>query len=323
MSDAIKEVAVELSVIIVNWNSGELLRRCVRCLADNPPALAYEVVVVDNASRDDSLAWLRSDEPRRLLGSAPLRLIENAENRGFGAANNQAIGESRAPLIFLLNSDADVTSGAIDTLVATLRMDARNGACGPRLLNTDGTLQQSVWRNPPSAWSIVLTGTGAWRLLPRRVRGELLLGQHWAHDRRRRVDMLSGAAMLVRREVVEEVGGFDERFHMYGEDNEWCLRIVRAGWRLIFEPASVVFHHGGQSVAKRWSDAEKLRVKLDAWCFYQKRCLSKRQLVANLTASYLSATFQRACRRVIGRRLEEVEVAADVYREQLKQALRS
>ena len=315
-------MAPELSVIIVNWNGGELLRRCLHRLAASPPSLPYEVVVVDNASRDDSLAWLRSAEPRALLNGAPLRLIENAENRGFGAANNQAIAETGAPLLFLLNSDADVTPGAVDALVATIRSEARNGAVGPRLLNSDGSLQQSAWRNPPTAWEILLTGTGAWRLLPRRLRGELLLGRFWDHDRRRAVQMLSGAAMLVRREVVDEVGGFDERFHMYGEDDEWCLRMARAGWRLVFEPAAVVFHHGGQSVAKRWGDAEKVRVKLEAAYLYQKTCLPRRRVVANIAASYLTASLQRGARRVFGRRRAEIEIAAQVYREQLKQALR-
>jgi GT2 family glycosyltransferase len=316
-------MTAELSVIIVNWNGGETLRRCVRCLAANPPGVAYEVVAVDNASQDDSLAWLRSDEPCALLGDVPLQLIENAENRGFGAATNQAIAVSRAPLLLLLNPDADVTPGAIDALIATLKSDTSNGACGARLLNSDGTLQHSVWRNPPTPLVNLLTGTGAWRLLPRRARGELLLGLYWAHDRRRRVDMLSGAVILVRREVFEEVGGFDERFHMYCEDNEWCLRVARSRWHLVFEPAAVVVHHGGQSTAQRWNRVEKLRVQLDAEYLYQKLSLSKRHLIANVAASYFAMSFQRACRRLFGHRLEDVEIEAEVYRKQLKRALRS
>jgi GT2 family glycosyltransferase len=315
-------VEPELSFIIVNWNGGELLRRCLRCLAANPPTPDYEVIVVDNASRDDSLAWLRSGDPRSLLASAPLRLVENRENRGFGAANNQAMALSRAPFLFLLNSDADLTPGAADALLATLKSETSAGVVGPRLLNGDGSLQQSAWRNPPTVWEILLTGTGAWRLLPRRLRGELLLGGHWAHDRRRRVQMLSGAAMLVRREVLDEVGGFDERFHMYGEDDEWCLRIRRAGWHLVFEPSAVVVHHGGQSSAKRWDDAEKLRVKLESEYLYQRTCLPRRRVIANLAASYLTTSIKRACRRAFGRRLAEIEIAAQVYREQLGRSLR-
>ena len=107
-------------------------------------------------------------------------------------------------------------------MIACLNSDERIGACGPRLLNTDGSLQHSVWRNPPTAWEIIVNGVGLWRLIPRSLRGSLLLGGHWDHATRRSVPMLFGAAILARRKMIDEVGGLDERFHMYGEDYEWC-----------------------------------------------------------------------------------------------------
>jgi GT2 family glycosyltransferase len=315
-------MGVELSVIIVNWNGGELLRRCIRCLVENPPSVTYEIILVDNASTDESIAWLRSGEARALLGATPLVIIENEDNRGFAKANNQAIAVSRAPFVFLLNSDADVTPGAVDALLATLRSDARIGAVGPRLHNTDGTLQHSVWRNPPTVREIVLSGSGAWRLLPKRWRGELLLGGHWEHDRRRDVTMLFGAAILARREMIDAVGGLDERFHMYSEDVEWCLRIVRGGWRLVFEPSSVVVHHGGQSALRRWTSAEKRRVQLDTFFRFQQYALPRRQVVANQLASYLVACGQKMWRLLHGRPTEDVQVMLDAHRENLKRAMR-
>ncbi|MFL6209368.1 MAG: glycosyltransferase family 2 protein [Pyrinomonadaceae bacterium] len=311
-----------VSIIIVNWNGGELLRKCVRSIAQAPPGVAYDIVVVDNASADDSVSWLRSAEIAALLPGVTLHVIENAENVGFSRANNQAIAYSHAPLLFLLNPDTEVKPGAIDTLVATLRADAHIGATGPRLLNTDGTLQHSVWRNPPTPWEIVVTGVGLWRLLPRRLRGRLLLGGHWDHATQRAVPMLFGAAILARREMIDAVGGLDERFHMYGEDNEWCLRITRAGWLLVFEPAAEVVHHGGQFSLQRWSSREKLRVQLNSFFDFQRRCLSRSHVLANLIAGCLVMAAQRLWRGLRRRPTEEVAIVLEMYWADLKRALR-
>ena len=158
--------------------------------------------------------------------------------------------------------------------------------------------------------------------MPRRLGGELLLAEHWAHDRRRDVPMLSGAAILARREMVEEVGGFDERFHMYGEDNEWCLRMARAGWRLVFEPRAVVMHHGGQSSRSRWTDLEKQGVQLDAFFRFQSYCLSRRRAVSNLLATSTLLAMQRAWRFLRGRPAEDVELTLRLYLRNLKSTLR-
>ncbi|MBC8032335.1 MAG: glycosyltransferase family 2 protein [Pyrinomonadaceae bacterium] len=311
----------ELSVIIVNWNGGELLRQCLRSLAQYPPSLAYEVIVVDNGSTDESLKWLESPEPGALFGETPFRIIKNADNHGFAKANNQAIAASDSPMVFLLNSDADVTAGAIDTLIATLRSEPRIGAVGPRLLNTDGTLQHSVWRNPPTVREILLNGLGVWRLLPKYVRGELLLGGHWDHDRKREVPMLFGAAVLARRAMIDEVGALDERFHMYSEDIEWCLRIVRGGWSLMFDPAAVVRHHGGQSALKRWTSSEKRRLQLDTYFQFQQYALPRRQVIANQLANYLVACGQKAWRLLRGSPTADIQVVLDAHRDHLKRAL--
>jgi GT2 family glycosyltransferase len=308
-------MAVELAIIIVNWNGGELLRRAVESVLAAPPRMSYEIIVVDNASTDDSLDWLRT------CGLAQLRLIENTENVGFGRANNQGFAATDAPLLFLLNNDAEVHAGAIDTLVATIKSDARIGMCGPRLINPDGSLQTSVWRNPVTGWELLVTSFGLARLLPRRLRGELLLADYWAHNRRRRVNMLKGAALLVKRELVDAIGGFDERFHMYGEDNEWCLRTVRAGWWVLFEPAAVVLHHGGQSTSKRWTSAEDLQVRFDSYFNFQRHCLSWRQaLTIELSWCFLLPC-QRVFRKLRGRAADDVKLAWQVHSRELKRLL--
>jgi N-acetylglucosaminyl-diphospho-decaprenol L-rhamnosyltransferase len=317
-------VTADLSVIVVNWNAGDLLRRCIASIVAAAPAIGYEIIVVDNASSDQSLARLRGDAAANLLlADGRLRIVENAENRGFGRANNQAFALSRSAFVLLLNPDAVMVPGAMESLIAPLRADPRIAACGPRLVNADGSLQISVWRNPPTAWEIVLSNLKLYRLLPERIRGDLLLGPHWRHDRRRRVRMLSAAALMVRRETIDEVGGFDERFHMYGEDNEWCLRIARAGWLLLFEPAVVVRHDDARSAVKRWSTLEKRRVQLEASYLFQRVSMPRWQLVANQLASYLTAAMQRYWRQVRGEDASEMTVVMRVHGRHLRDALRA
>lgn len=315
-------MAAELSIIIVNWNGGELLRSCLKSVALAPPSVSYDIVVVDNASTDESVAWLRSAEVSTVLPGIDVHVIENADNAGFAQANNQALAYSRAPLLFLLNPDTEVRPGAFDTLIACLNSDARIGACGPRLLNTDGSLQHSVWRNPPTAWEIVVSGVGLWRLIPRGLRGRLLLGGHWDHASRRTVPLLFGAAILARRAMLDEVGGLDERFHMYGEDNEWCLRITRAGWLLMFEPAAAVTHHGGQFSLQRWTSMEKLRVQLDAGFQFNRYCLTRRQNMANVAATCFVSFVQKSWYKLRGRPAEVAEIIWEVHLAELKRMLR-
>jgi N-acetylglucosaminyl-diphospho-decaprenol L-rhamnosyltransferase len=315
-------MTIELSIIMVNWNGGELLRKCLKSIAETPPSLPYDIVLVDNASSDESVAWLRSAEVAALLPGIALHVIENKDNAGFSRANNQAIAFSQAPLLFLLNPDTEVTAGAIDALVACLKSDGRIGACGPRLLNTDGSLQHSVWRNPPTAWEIVVSGVGIWRLIPRHLRGELLLGGHWDHATRRPVPMLFGAAVLARRTMIDQVGGLDERFHMYGEDDEWCLRITRAGWLLIFEPAASIVHHGGQFSLLRWDSSEKLRVKLNSSFDFQRRCLSRRQVMANLLAGSAVMMTQRLWRKLRRLPADDVKITQEMFWLELKRVLK-
>ena len=312
----------ELSIIIVNWNGGELLRKCLQSILANPPAISYEIILVDNASTDGSVGLVRDDERiNQLIAADKLRIVENVANNGFGQANNQAFELSRAPLIFLLNPDTEVTAGAVDTLIATVTSGPKVGACGPRILNTDGSIQVSVWRNPPAAWEILLSQMKIYLLLPSRLRGELLLGGHWQHNRRRPVPMLSGAAILFKREVIDEVGGFDERFHMYGEDNEWCFRVNRAGWQLIFEPAAVIVHHGASSSRQRWTNLEKVRVQMEASFAFQKQALGRLALVTNQFANYFVTVLQHSWRKIRRIPAPELELARRIHWQHLKESL--
>lgn len=312
----------DLSIIIVNWNGGSLLTRCIETVISSAPKVTYEIVIVDNASTDDSLAKLRASAVAApMIGREQIRIIGNSENRGFGAANNQAFALTDSPLVFLLNLDTEVPPGTIDTLIQRLTSDSKIGACGPKMLNADGSLQTSVFFNPPCVWHTILSQLWLYRLLPRRIRGELLLGWHWSHDRERSVPMLGGAAILAKREMIEEVGGFNESYHMYSEDNEWCWRITQANWRLMFVPEAILLHHGAQSSGKRWTPADQIRVRLSAGFNFEHQVLPRWRLAANQLANYIVVNVQIAGRKLLRVQHPELQVIKEMHRKHLMRAL--
>jgi len=314
----------ELSIIIVNWNGGNLLRRCVETIVSSQPAASYEVVIIDNASADDSLDQLHTSALLApLFANQQLRVFNNSENRGFGAANNQGFALTDSPFLFLLNLDTEVRPGTIDTLLRTIKSDPRIGVCGPKILNTDGSLQISAFFNPPRVWHTILSQLKLYQLLPPRIRGELLLGRHWDHDRLRSVPMLSGAAMLARREMIDEVGGFNEKFHMYSEDTEWCWRITQANWKLMFVPDAVLLHHGAESSKKRWSSQERLKVRLEAGYNFEHTVLPRWRVTANQLTNYVIVCTQIAGRKLIGASAPELYWVREIHREHLKRSLKN
>ena len=309
-------VPSELAIIVVNWNGGDLLKSCLASVAQFPPQCSYELVVVDNASTDGSREWLTSQGSR-------VRLIANDENLGFGKANNQAFGATAAPYLFLLNSDAELMAGTLDTLLETLKSDKTLGVVGPRLQNADGSLQASVWPNPTTPFETLANAFRLYKLMPKNLRAERLLGYHWDHSHRRTANLLSGAALMVKREVIQDVGGFEERFDMYGEDTEWCLRIVRGGWKLVFEPAAKVIHHGGASSAKRWTDLEKRRAEYLAFFCFQRMALTKRLMIGNLLSGWFASSAQLCWRFIRRQPREEPRMVAQLYRNELRDVLRN
>jgi GT2 family glycosyltransferase len=202
-----------------------------------------------------------------------------------------------------------------------LTSDPRIGACGPKMLNADGTTQTSVYFNPPRVWHTILSQLWLYRLLPRKLRGELLLGWHWSHDRERSVPMLGGAAILAKREMIEQVGGFNERFHMYAEDNEWCWRIRQHNWRLMFVPEAILLHYGAQSSGKRWTPADQIRVRLSAGFNFERQVLPRWRLAANQLANCAVVSVQLAGRKLLRIQHPELQVIMEMHREHLRRAL--
>jgi N-acetylglucosaminyl-diphospho-decaprenol L-rhamnosyltransferase len=231
--------AVDLSVVIVNWNVRDLLRTCLRSvLAEARPDFTVEAIVVDNGSHDGSVEMLREEFPTVVL-------IANTRNRGFTGGNNDGLAVARGRVVMLLNPDTEVRAGALGALVSYLDTHPEAGAAGPQLLNPDGSVQSSRRRFPTLATAL-FESTWLQPLAPRGVPRD-----YYVLDRRDdetcAVDWVTGAALAVRREAFERVGGLDERFFMYSEELDWCRRIRQAGWQIVYLPQAQIVHHEGKS----------------------------------------------------------------------------
>jgi N-acetylglucosaminyl-diphospho-decaprenol L-rhamnosyltransferase len=230
----------EVSVIIVNWNTRDLLVGCLDSIAQTASDLDVEIVVVDNASVDGSQAMVRDCFPQ-------VKLIENRENVGFAQANNQAIRVSQGRYVLLFNSDAITTPGAIQALVSLADEKSRAGIIGARLLNPDNSFQAS-YTPFPTLWEEFLILTGLGRLL----RGRWYPSRGPEEDKGPQiVDYVEGACMLVRRAAFEDVGGLDECYFMYAEEVDWCYAMRDRDWQVWYQPAAKVIHLGGGSSRSR------------------------------------------------------------------------
>jgi N-acetylglucosaminyl-diphospho-decaprenol L-rhamnosyltransferase len=230
----------DLDVVIVNYNAGEYLARCIQSLFAHGGDATVRVVVVDNASRDGSADGV----PTR----TDVRLIRNSTNRGFSAAINQGIGESSAPFILLLNPDAEIVSGTLGGLLKLTADRARVGAVGPMIRNPDGTVYPTGRKFPTIIEAVGHALLGPFRPENRFTRSYTLA--EWDRTTERRVDWVSMSCMLVRRRAIEEVGLLDESFFLNAEELDLCTRLRDGGWWVLFTPEVEVVHEGGVSTGR-------------------------------------------------------------------------
>ncbi|HET6794425.1 MAG TPA: glycosyltransferase family 2 protein [Acidimicrobiales bacterium] len=230
-----------VDVGVVTWNTAELTVTALRRLLDSDQGCDIRLLVHDNGSADGT-----PDAVAELVPEADLEAGD--ANLGFGPAMNRLIARSGAAWFLALNPDAWPEPGAVGRLVAAGESRPRAGAVAPRLLRPDDSLEHST--HPfPSVGVAALDAVGGRRWLPRALLDRLALEGSWDHDRARAVDWAVGAALLLRRRTLDEVGGFDESYFMYAEDLDWCWRARRSGWEIRFEPAAVVRHVGNASGA--------------------------------------------------------------------------
>lgn len=231
----------DLAVVIVNYNAGEFLERCVASVFECAGGLALDVVVVDNASRDGSARGAKDGQPR-------MRLIENATNRGLSAAWNQGAAETDAPWILFLNPDAEIWDGDLASFVKVGEGRPRVAVLGPVVRNADGTIYASGRAFPSVGQAVGHAFLGPVAPANRYTRS--YRQTDWDRRSQREVDWVSGACMLVRRNAFDEIGRFDEAFWLYGEELDLCTRLRGAGWRVLFTPELEILHEGGVSTGR-------------------------------------------------------------------------
>jgi len=230
---------IDVSICIVNWNVRDYLDRCLRSIKETTAPLSCQIIVVDNASSDNSLDMLKQKYPN-------IKLIENKTNLGFATATNQALDLAKGDTIFLLNPDTELLPQALQTLLDFIKKHPNSAIVAPKLLNTDGSLQPSVRRFPNFKIILyrytILKHIGIFSR--EEAKGKMA---DFSFEEQKSVDQPAGAALLIRRDILEKVGRLDPTFFLFYEEVDLCRRIKRCGYDIMYLPASQVVHHGGKS----------------------------------------------------------------------------
>lgn len=227
----------ELSVCIVTYQACALLRDCLNSLIAQTER-AYELIVVDNGSQDGTIEMLSNEFPA-------VRLVQNQDNLGYTRPMNQALQLATGHYLVQLNPDTLLQSSALDDLADFMDAHPEAGICGPKVTNPDGSLQKQCRRGDARPWAVITYFLKLDRLFPKsKLFGQYLL-TYLDDDQTCTVDAVSGSCMLIRREVVDQIGYLDERFFAYQEDSDYCLQARRAGWKIYYVAEAELVHYGG------------------------------------------------------------------------------
>lgn len=237
------DIIKSLSIVIVTYNSLGYIAECIGSIYKYPPKDDHEIIIVDNASTDGTVKFIREKYP-------DIQLMANPENRGFATANNQAIDASHSEYIMLINSDCEVYKDSMDILSTYLGNNPKVAITGPRILNSDGSIQYSC-RTFPSFFGAAVHTLLA-NIYPNNPVSRKYKLMDVKRDQPFKVDWVSGSCMLIRRKALDDTGPFDEKYFMYVEDTDICYRMWQNGWEVHYMPHSEVLHHiAGSSRAKR------------------------------------------------------------------------
>jgi N-acetylglucosaminyl-diphospho-decaprenol L-rhamnosyltransferase len=231
------ELRPDLAVVVVNYNTGHLLSRCLTSAAEAAGDARLELIVVDNASGDGSADLAMEAQPQA-------KLIQNPDNRGFAAAANQGMRATAAPFVFLLNPDAEILAGTLGGFLKVAGDRPRAGAIGPIVKDPDGSIYPSARRIPTIGEGVGHAFLGPF--LDNRFSRAYTMAD-WDRRSERSVDWVSASCVLLRREALDAVGLFDEQYFMYVEDVDLCTRLREGGWEVLFSPELEVQHIGGVS----------------------------------------------------------------------------
>ncbi len=241
----------DLSIIIINWNTKQLLLDCIASLHITVCRASFEIFVVDNGSTDGSVEAVSRIFPE-------VQVIANTTNQGFAKANNIALKRMKGRYAVLLNSDTVLKDAALDTLFAFMETHPRAGMCGPQLLNEDGSNQTSVGRFPVLLSEF--TSKSLMRMFAPKTYRRLFIPEISGHKKPAVVDFIIGACMMARKEAMDQAGMLDEDYFFFYEEIDWCLRMHRAGRPVYHVPEAEVYHLGGGSTKK-----VRLRARAESW----------------------------------------------------------
>ncbi len=237
-------MSVDVSIIVLNYNTCRLTMDCLRSVYDSETNFVYEIILIDNNSRDDSVERISREFPGVML-------IANSENVGYARANNQGMEVASGRYVLLLNSDTVVRKDTLQTMISFMDSRPDLGASGCKVILPDGSLDKACKRGFPTPSASFYYAFGFSKLFPDRPRFNGYQLGYLDPDQDYPVDCLVGAFMLLRRETIEQVGGLDEDFFMYGEDLDWCFRIKEAGWGIYYYPQTSIVHLKGGSARRR------------------------------------------------------------------------
>lgn len=229
---------MDISFCIVNLNAKRYLVRCLNSIKKSTISKSYEIIIVDNNSFDGTARFIKINYPK-------VRLIIYPRNEGYTKAMNDALMNSLGKYKVVLNPDTELMPGAVDILLNQMILDRNIGIVGPKVINTDGSFQRSCRRGIARPGAVFSYFLGLSSLFPNNNK---FTGYHLNHLNKNEINEVSGVSgscMIIKRSVIDKIGYFDERFFAYQEDSDYCLRAINNGWKIYYNPSSIVKHHGG------------------------------------------------------------------------------
>ena len=261
---------MDLSVIIVNYNVKEFLQNLLHSIEKASPNISKEIIIVDNASDDGSVEHIRNKFPA-------IQIVANKENVGFGRANNQALKIAKGKYLLLINPDSIVSEDTFDKMLEFFEKTPEAGLAGCKILNPDGTLQLACRRSFPGPWTSFCKVTGLSNIFPQSKLFARYNLTYLDTEQTYEVDAISGSFMMLKKEVYDKVGGFDEEFFMYGEDLDLCYRIQKTGYKVFYVHTTQIIHYKGEST--RRSSLDETKVFYDAMHLFVKKHFSSSFIV--------------------------------------------
>lgn len=251
---------MDLSIIIVNWNTRELLKKCLASIYYNTTNLNFEVIVIDNGSKDQSVEMVQENFPQ-------VKLIANQSNTGYVAANNLGLEQAQGDFILLLNPDTEILYQTLDKMVHYMTINPQVGISGCQLLNPNGTIQLSVRRLPKLSDQIIIL-TKLHNFWPKLISHYLALDFNYLKEQE--VEQVMGAFMLIRQVMLQQIGPLDPQLWSWFEDVDYCQKAKIAGWQIRYTPTAQIIHHKGQSFVQHLAYS-KQKIFIKSLLYYFKK----------------------------------------------------